>query len=134
MLKETSDPSIELAMGVGVVALDHSSEVRHFFRVVGERIVPCSVLQQDFRPLERRVLQCKTALDPEARCTSREVRDCYTIVEDVVDPPQSLRAGLNIESCFDEPLIVAIARAQHHPVLSQPDGRGVRVGGDMFYR
>jgi hypothetical protein len=45
-----------------------------------------------------------------------------------------MRLGFNFEAGPDKPLILAAARAQHHPVLSQPDRRGIGVGRHMIDR
>jgi hypothetical protein len=42
--------------------------------------------------------------------------------------------GFNIEPGIEKPLILAAARAQHHPVLSQPNGRDIGVGRHMIDR
>jgi hypothetical protein len=79
------------------------------------------------------VLQGDVALDPKAACVSGEVRDCDAIVEDVVNPAQAVGPWLDLERRIEKPLIVAVARAEHHPMLSEADGFGVGVGGNVFY-
>jgi hypothetical protein len=78
------------------------------------------------------VLQRDVALDAKASCISGEVRDRDAIVEDIVNPAQTLGPRIDVERRLEKPLIVAVARAQHHPVLRQANGLGVGVGRDVF--
>jgi hypothetical protein len=79
------------------------------------------------------VLQLDIALDPKASRISREVHNRNAIVEDVVNPAHASGTGLDIEGRLEKPLIVAVARAEHHPMLSQANWRGIGVGRDMFH-
>ena len=69
-----------------------------------------------------------------AERVAAEIRDGDTIVEHVVDPvePRGLRFDRQIRT--EEPLIVAVARPEHHAVLTQSDRSGVGVGRHMSYR
>jgi hypothetical protein len=79
------------------------------------------------------VFQRDIALDPKASRIPREVRNRNAIVEDVVNPAHALRSGFNIEGRVEKPLILAVARAEHHPMLSQANWRAIGVGRDMFH-
>jgi hypothetical protein len=79
------------------------------------------------------VFQRDIALDPKASRIPGEVRDRNAIVENVVNPAHALRSGFDVEGCLEKPLIIAVARAEHHPMLSQANWRAVGVGRDMFH-
>src|SRR5277367_6652732 len=68
----------------------------------------------------RRVSPLKSAMATELSKTS--------------NPSEAMGLGFNFEPGLEKPLILAAARAQHHPVLSQPDGRGIGVGRHMIDR
>jgi hypothetical protein len=53
------------------------------------------------------------------------------IAEDIPDPPQICRFGSDLELRFEQPLVTAFARTQHHPVLAEGDRMFVPIGGDM---
>ena len=114
--------------------LDRPGEVGHFFRVIGEWIILGFVLEQEFRLVERDVLERDVVLDLEAPGFSGKVRDRNAIVEGVVDPAKAVRTRLNLEARFEKPLIVAVAWAEHHSVLAQAHGRGIGIGREMSYR
>ena len=78
---------------IGVVTLDRPGEVGHFFRVVGERIISGSVLEQEFRFVDRDMLERDIVLDLEAPGLADEVGDRNAIVEDVVNPAKPVRTG-----------------------------------------
>jgi hypothetical protein len=48
-----------------------------------------------------------------------------------VDP---IRLGRDDQPGFDQPLVVAVARPKHHPVVAQGDRPAVAVGGDVTNR
>jgi hypothetical protein len=77
------------------------------------------------------VLQCDVVLDLQAPGLSGKVGNRDTIVEDVVNPAKPVRTRLNLEARFEKPLIVAVARAEHHPMLSQAHGRGIGIGREI---
>jgi hypothetical protein len=79
------------------------------------------------------VFQRDIALDPKASCIFREVRNRNAIIEDVVNPAYALGSGFNIEGCVEKPLIIAVARAEHHPMLPQANRHDIGVGRDMFH-
>ena len=113
--------------------LDRPGEVGHFFRVIGEWIISGSVLEQEFRLVERDVLERNGVLDLEAPGFSDKVRNRNAIVEDVVDPTKPVRTRLNLEGRLEKPLIIAVARAEHDPMLTQAHGRSIGVGREMFH-
>ena len=61
----------------------------------------------------------------------REPRDRDAIAEHVVHPAQSTGSGVIDEPRFDQPLVIAVARAQHHAVLAERHRLLVAVGRDV---
>src|SRR5216684_9320841 len=53
------------------------------------------------------------------------------VAEGILDPPQIHRFGSDLELRFEQPLVMAFARTQHHPVLAEGDRLLVLIGGDM---
>jgi hypothetical protein len=51
-----------------------------------------------------------------------ETGNRHAIVEHVVNPVQPGRLGTDFEGSAEKSLIVAISRAEHHPVLSKANG------------
>ena len=119
---------------IGVMPLDRPGEVGHFFRVIGERIISGSVFEQEFRLVDRDVLHGDGVLDLQAPGFSGKIRNRNAIVEDVVNPAKPVRTGRNLEARLEKPLIVAVARAEHHSVLAQAHGRCIGIGREMSYR
>ena len=97
-MQEPAHPAIDLAVGVGVVPLDRSSEVGHFLRIVGKRVVASPILEHDPGFVQRDVLESDVALDSQASRLTPEVGDGDRIVEDVVDPSEPMRLGFDHES------------------------------------
>ena len=98
MVDELANPSVEFAGRVGVMPLDRPGEVGHFFRVIGERIISGSVFEQEFRLVDRDVLERDVVLDLEAPGLSGKVGDRDAIVEDVVNPAKPVRTRLDLEA------------------------------------
>jgi hypothetical protein len=48
------------------------------------------------------------------------------IAEGILDPPQIRWFGSDLELRFEQPLVMAFARTQHHPVFAEGD-RLVRI-------
>ena len=125
---------VEFARLIRVAALDRPGEVGQFVRVIGERIVSGSVLEQEFRFLDRDMLERDGALDFETPGLAGEVGNRNAIVEDVVNPAEPVRTRRDLEARMEQPLIVAVARAQHHPMLAEPHRRCIGIGREMSYR
>ena len=53
------------------------------------------------------------------------------IAEGILDPSQIRRFGSDLELRFEQPLVMAFARTQHHPVFAEGDRLLVLIGGDM---
>ena len=53
------------------------------------------------------------------------------VAEGILDPPQIRRFGSDLELRFEQPLVMAFARTQHHPVFAEGDRLLVLIGGDM---
>jgi hypothetical protein len=51
-----------------------------------------------------------------------------------MDPVDPIRLGRDDQPGFDQPLVVAVARPKHHPVVAQGDRPAVAVGGDVTNR
>src|SRR5260370_39625900 len=49
----------------------------------------------------------------------------------ILDPPQIRRGGSDLELRFEQPLVMAFARTQHHPVFAGGDRLPVLIGRDM---
>ena len=96
--------------------------------------MPRSILEHELGFFGRDMFKRDVALDPEASGLPPEVGDGDGIVEDVVNPSETMGLGFNFEPGIEKPLILAAARAQHHPVLSQPNGRNIGVGRHMVDR
>ena len=111
--------------------LDRPSEVGQFLRVIGEGIGARPLLELEFRFVGRDVLERDGVLDAEAAGLADKVGDGDAIVENVVDPAKPVRTGLDVEACVQQPLVVAVARTQHHPMLAEPHGDGIGVGREM---
>ncbi len=113
--------------------LDRPGEVGHFVGVIGEGIGAGPLLELEFRFVGRDVLERDLVLDREAPGLAGKVGDGDAIVENVVDPAKPVRTGLDVEACVQQPLVVAVARTQHHPMLAKPHRGGVGVGREMPY-
>ena len=95
LIDELAHPTVELAGRVGIMPLDRPGEIGHFIRVVGERIISGSVFEQEFRFVERDMLQCDVVLDLEPPGLPGKVGDGDAIVEDVVNPAKPVRTRLD---------------------------------------
>ncbi len=82
LIDELSNPVVELAGMIGVVPLDRPGEVGHFLRVIGERIISGSVLEQEFRFVDRDMLERDACSRPRGagfrRRSRQSQRNCRT--------------------------------------------------------
>src|SRR5713226_1165835 len=53
------------------------------------------------------------------------------VAEGILHPPQIRRFGSDLELRFEQPLVMAFARTQHHPVFAEGDRLLVLIGSDM---
>src|SRR5208337_4532186 len=107
LIDELADPVVELAGRIRMMPFDRPSEVRHFVRVIGERIESGSVFEQKFRFVERDVLERDVVLDDESPGLSDEVGNRNAIVEDIVNPAKPVRTGFDLEARLEKTLVVA---------------------------
>ena len=63
-----------------------------------------------------------------------EPRQRDAIAERVVDPVEMGRLGRDAKPRVDQPLVIAVARPEHHAVLAERDRPAVAVGGDVANR
>ena len=77
------------------------------------------------------MVEADVALEPKLGRLVREARDGDAVAEDIVDPPQSARRGIYLDPGVEEPLIIAVARPEHDPVLTEGDWLLVAVGRDV---
>src|SRR5580704_699423 len=64
---------------------------------------------------------------PTAKLSGRHV-----VAEAIPRPGKVLRTGRDFELCFNDLLIVVVARTQHHPVLAECDRLIIAICRDMF--
>src|SRR3954464_6423366 len=74
------------------------------------------------------MVEAEGALEAQLARAAREARDRDAVAEDVVDPAELSRLGGDVQPRLEEPLVVALARAQQHPVLAEGDRLPVAVG------
>jgi hypothetical protein len=72
-----------------------------------------------FSTSRRRVSPAKSAIATQLSKTS-------------LNPAKPVRPRLDLEARLQKPLVVAVARAQHHSMLAKPHRGFVRIGGHMF--
>src|ERR1700733_7974479 len=99
------------------MAFDAGSEVRHLVGTVVDRKGPREFLDVDGS--DGRMLDADGALDAQLLCAPRKPGDPDVIAESVLNEAQAPRLRTDVEVRVDQALIVAVARSQHHPVLTE---------------
>ena len=75
----------------------------------------------------------ETNIAGEAKLAGPGVKmsDRHVIAETILRPGKLPRTGRDFELRFDDPLIVVVARTQHHPVLAECDRAIIVICGDV---
>src|ERR1700733_10832900 len=92
------------------------------------------VLDAEIRRILRRMLETDESLEPQDSRLCSKVDQGDAVSEDIVDPPDLSRCGVDIEPAFEQPLIEAVARPKHHLMQSRPNRLFVIVGGGVMDR
>src|SRR5216684_1411655 len=129
--QELARPAVELVIGVEVLPLDAADEVGHLLGAVGERIGAGVLVDAKSGRIDRRMVETNGADEAQLLGAATEARDGDAIAEDVVYPAQIRRLRRDSDRRLDQPLIIAVARPEHDPVLAQGDRPLVAVGGDV---
>ena len=133
-VEELPHPAIDLVAGIEIAALDRTREIGHFLRPVGERIGPGIALHPEIGRVERQMVEQDIAVEGQRVRLLAEAGDGDAIAEHVVDPAQIHRLGRDPEPYVDQPLVIALLRPEHHPVLPEGDRMPVAVGRDVADR
>ena len=113
--------------------LDRPGEIGQFLRVIGEGVDARPLLELKFRSVGRNVLEYDAVLDAEA-WVSRQSRRWRRNCRKHRGSSEAGAAGIDVEACIQQPLVVAVARTQHHPVLAKPNRGGIGVSREMPHR
>ena len=92
------------------------------------------VLDAEIRRILGRMLETDESLEPQDSRLCSKVDQGDAVSEDIVDPPDLSRRGVDIEPAFEQPLIEAVARPKHHLMQSRPNRLFVIVGGGVMDR
>ena len=128
---ELAHPAIEVAGGIAVEALHRPRDVGQFLRRVGKgkelrpRVDLAAGLVVDD------ALDREPVFDRQRRPSAGKRRDGDAIIERVVKPTEPPRLRVDVELRRQQPLIVAVARTHHHPVVAKLDRPRVAVDGQM---
>jgi hypothetical protein len=79
------------------------------------------------------VIEMNFAFEAELGRLSGEPCDRNTIAEGIMKPPELGGMGLNTQSSINQALIVAVPRAEHHPMFTERNGLLVPIRGDMTH-
>ena len=127
-------PSLQLAIRIGIPPLDAGEEVRQFLRRVGERIGPRKVLDLEIRRVRGRVIEMNAAFEAELGGLPGKPSNRNAIAEGIMKPPELRGIGLDAQSSVDQSLIVAVPRAEHHPMFTERNGLLVPIRGDVTHQ
>ena len=131
LAQETVDPLVELVMRVQGLPFDEMDEIRPVPRIVGEWIGAGKILDIHVNNVGRGMIETNGAVEAKRLGPASKARDGYMVAEGILDPPQIRRFGSDLELRFEQPLVMAFARTQHHPVFAEGDRLLVLIGGDM---
>ena len=118
-------------MRVQGLPFDEMDEIRPVPRIVGEWIGAGKILDIHVNNVGRGMIETNGAVEAKRLGPASKARDGYMVAEGILDPPQIRRFGSDLELRFEQPLVMAFARTQHHPVFAEGDRLLVLIGGDM---
>jgi hypothetical protein len=81
---------------------------------------------------DRRVVEANGALEAELFRAGVERDHGDAVSEDIVHPADARGLGRNRQIGFEQPLVPAVSRTKHEPVLIERDGLTVAVGRDVM--
>src|SRR5712691_2659773 len=121
---------IQAISWIGVVTIQHPTEVDTIVRGIDEWIAPRRRSDLEGRPLHDVRLQRQTALDPQFDRRFAERRHGNRSAEHVVMPAQRRRRRA-LQTGLYQAEIVAVSWAQHKPMIAEADGAAVAVDRRM---
>jgi hypothetical protein len=101
--------------------LDEAFEAVPIFRRVGKRIGAGKILYIDCAKVGRGMVETNTADKAKLAGPVAEMCGRHVIAETILRPGKLLRSGRDFELGLEYPLVVVIARTQHHSVLAEGD-------------
>ena len=131
MAQELSRPAVDLALWIEILPFDHAQQIRHLVGTVGERIPLGIFLDRKIERVGRRVVEANETLEAQLRCPAGKAGNRHAIAEHVVHPADIGRFRRDREAGVEQLLVIAVARPQHHAVLTEGNRLLVAVGGDV---
>ena len=128
-VEKFSRPGRQLAIGIAILRRHELLQVGKFFVVVEERIEIGGIIRRERELLLRIVLDRHGRGERQGVGALVEGRDRDAVAEHVVDPAQPHRLRRDIEAAGQHPQIMAVARAQHDPVLAERHRTVVAING-----
>ncbi len=125
---------VDLASRVEALTLNKKSKVEQFIGAIGEWIGFRGFFNGKFRHVDRRVIQADQAFELELWRALIETRHGDAIAEDVENPSDVVGLWRNRQLQLEEPLVVAVARPKHDPVLAKRHRTFVGICGDVMNR
>ena len=132
--QELAHPAVDLAGRVGISARDRRHQVGHLLGIVDEGIGLRPRLGAEIRHVVGVMVDANRALEPQFRRPRLEPRQRDAVAERVVDPVDVRRLRRDAQARVDQPLVVAVARAEHHAMVAERDRPAIAVGGDVTDR
>ncbi len=126
-INELARPALEIAPRIGIDPLDRTRDVGQLLREIGEGIMPRPRIDLAAGLFVLRAVDGEYAFEPQRGRRSGERGERHAIVEHVVEPADAARPRLDRQFGLDQPLVVAVARAQHQAMLAQFDRLRVAV-------
>ena len=124
----TRAPMIRPGRWIRILPIEQSAQVDTIVRGIDEWIGLGFRSDLKRRTFLRERLQTKMTFNSQLVRWLRERSDGYGIAEYIVAPAYRCRRR-KLQIGFNEPKIVTVARAQHQPVIAEPNGTPITVGG-----
>ena len=92
------------------------------------------ILELELERVDGRVIKPDPALEAKLLGSVREACDRDAVPKHIVHPMQRRRFGRDGDGGLDQPLVVAVARPEHDPMLTKCDWLAIAVGCDVADR
>ncbi len=131
--QELFGPAVDLVLGIEVLALDQPQQIGHVLGAIGERVAQRMLLDLKIESVARRVVEPDHAFKAQLLRPAGEPSDRDAVAEDIVHPTKRGGFGSDDQPGVEQPLVIAVARPQHHAVLAKGDRLLVAVGGNVSH-
>ena len=129
--QEAAYPGAERAFGIAMARRQIRPEVFELVRLEGDGKLKRTILDVEAHRMRAPELDANVRFEHQGVVPTGKARDADTVAERIVGEAQARRLRRDLERRGEQPLVMPLARREHHAMLAERHRLAVAVGGDV---